>query len=178
MYGRSAGALSREINKQGVLTTPAECQKTIDGIATKFPMAWAWLKEKQAQAINEGFVENQMGFRRWFTEAENLSKTEQAKVKRQAGNSGVQSCVAMLLCKAGCNLYHFRYNTKHGKRLAFYPVLAIHDAYLTEAPEQYWDEVRTVLKMCMSKLNVIPNTGGRTLGVDLSKKPLHSWGEH
>lgn len=178
MYGRSANALSREINKQGVPTTPAECQKTIDGIATRFPTAWAWLKAKQDQAITQGYVENNSGFRRWFTGASELGKSEQAKIRRQAGNSAVQGLCAYLLCSAGCKLYKFRYNSKNGRRLGFNIVLPIHDAYLVETPAEHWKETGTVLKMCMSKMNIIPHTGGRTLGIDLSGVPLHSWGEH
>lgn len=178
IYGRSAGALSREINKQGIPTTKQQCQEVIDGVATKFAVGWAWLLDAQKQALECGYVENGSGFRRWFTEASKLGNTQQAKIKRQAPNSRIQGMVAYLLCRAGINLYNFRYKTRNGRDLAFYPNLPIHDAYLVEARQDFWKQTGLVLKMCMSKMNVIPTTGGKTLGVDLSGIPLHSWGEH
>ena len=93
IYGRGASALSREINKQGVETTPEACQKTIDGIAKAYPKAWQWLKDRQAEAIEEGWVTNAFGFRRYFSGASMLSNKEQAKIKRQAGNASIQGCL-------------------------------------------------------------------------------------
>ena len=177
IYGRGANALSREINKQGVETTPEKCQETIDGIATKFPKAWAWLQAAQKQAIEMEYVENVYGFRRYFKGVQSLGRTEQAKVKRQAGNAAVQGLIAQLFSMSGINFYRFRYRTEVGRKLRFQNVLPIHDAHLIQLPLESFKPTQQIIRICMTTANKIPGTD-HTIDVDMNGDPAHRWSDH
>lgn len=176
MYGRGAYALAREISKTGNAVTPDDCQKIIDTFAAMFPKAWAWLQANMDSAIENGYVANPFGFRRYFHGIKDMSKKDQAAARREASNAPIQGCVAHLLLVAGINLYRFRYRTEIGRKIGFKVTLPIHDAFLIECPAEFEKETIALIEACMSKLNVIPGTG-RNLGIDVTVYPTR-WGSH
>jgi len=175
MYGRSAGALAREIQKQGVDITAEQCQVIIDGVASSYAVAWAWICDNAARAVEEEFIENAFGRCRYFTGASKMSRSDQAAVERAAKNSPIQGCVADLLARAGINLYRLQYRTKRGKALDFRIILPVHDAFLLEVRDDHVGIVKDVLQLCMSKLNTIPGTEYR---LQLDIIVMKRWGGH
>ena len=176
MYGRGAGGLARELQSQGLDVTTALCQGIIDSFSKKFAKGWAWIQGNANSAIENGYVENPFGVRRYFPGVQRMNKTKQAAARREGANSCIQGCVGTLLSAAGVNLYRFRYRTEVGRQLRFKVLIPIHDAFLVECRAEVAEQVKQVLKMSMSTLNPIPGTGGRCLGVDIELYP-NSWAE-
>jgi DNA polymerase I-like protein with 3'-5' exonuclease and polymerase domains/uracil-DNA glycosylase len=175
-YGRSAGALMREIGKVVKGVTLEMCERIIKGISTSFPVMWAWLQANKRSAIENEYVENLCGRCRYFKGIKTMDKTAQAAAQREASNMPVQSLVADLLAQAGINLYNFRYRTEIGRRIGFRVVLPIHDAFLVECSAKYVEEMKQIIQICMSDNNLIPGTDGKRLFVDIEVYP-HRWGE-
>lgn len=174
MYGRGARALAREIMKAGVQITVLETEVIIQNFATTFAKGWDWMQKNMASAIDNGWVQDCAGRRRYFTGVKNLSRSQQAAARRQASNSPIQGTVAYLLSLAGINLYRFRYNSPVGAKHPFKVILPIHDAFLIEVHKDHLVLVLEIIKLAMGKLAEIPGTG-RHLGVDIDV--FKRWGE-
>jgi len=174
-YGRSAGALAREMARLGVDADIDTCKKIIRTIAETYPDAWAFIQDNQAFAVANGYLPTVFGNRRYFSGSTELSDGEQAAIKREAANSYIQSSVAMLALKAGINLYRTRYHTTIGRKLGYKILLPIHDAFLVEVKKEYQKEMDVVLTACMSSMNKIPGTD-RFLGIDIEH--YTRWGIH
>jgi hypothetical protein len=170
-YGRSAGALAREIGKVVKGFTKEQAQQIIDTVATSFPVLWAWLQEQKRLAIDQEFVVNAFGRPRYFTGIGQASESDKAAAKREASNAPVQGTIADLLARAGVNLYRFRYHTEVGRKIGFKVILPVHDAFYIECPSQYVEEMKAIIQICMSDKNRIPGTGGRKLDVDVEVFP-------
>lgn len=176
MYGRAEYALSREISKAtNKDVSPQDCTKIIQGLATRFPVAWKWLQDNMALAIEQGYVENAFGFRRYFHGIKELSESQQAAARREASNSPIQGTVAFLLGKAGILLRNYRYRTPVGQKIGYKVNLPIHDAFLIEVDKRYVEEMKQIIRLCMSEYNRIPGTD-RCLDVDIEVFP-YRWGE-
>ncbi len=175
IYGRGSMAIARECNKTGADVTMEDCEIIIKGFSESYPKAWAWLQANKQSAIDNEFVEDAFGHCRYFKGISQMREQDQAKVKREASNSPVQGCVAFLLAVAGVLLHRVRYGTEQGRRIGFRVVLPIHDAFLIEVHKDHIQEMKQIIKMCMSTLNVIPGTG-RSLDVDIEVY-RHRWGE-
>lgn len=174
MYSRGARALSREIGKTGVSITVEDTQGSIDTFSKVFSVGWAWMQANMDSALENEYVEDCFGRRRYFTGVRHLSGTQQASARRQASNSPIQGSVAGLLSQAGVNLYRTRYHTPIGKELKFRIVLPIHDAFLFEVPIPALARTLEIIKYCMGPACLIPGTG-RHLGVDI--EIFKRWGE-
>ncbi len=175
MYGRGAYALAREICKTGAKVTVEDCEKIIEGFANDFPKAWAWLQANKDSAIENGYVANPYGFRRYFHGISKLPEKEQAAARREASNSPIQGCVAFLLGNAGINFYRLRYHTDIGRRIGFKVLLPIHDAFLIEVKKEHAEQMKVLIRMAMSSMNKIPGTD-RNLETDIEVFP-HRWGD-
>jgi DNA polymerase-1 len=173
MYGRGANALAREISKTGVPTTKEQCEQVIDGIAKAYPVAWQWIKDNQDSAVENAYVENPFGRKRYFSGIQLMSDSDKAAARREASNSPIQSAVADLLAAAGYNLYKFK-RSKFGNRIDFKILLPIHDAFLFEVKKEDLDNFKKVLELCMSTKNFIPGTQNY-LKVDI--EVMSRWGE-
>lgn len=175
MYGRGANALCREILKAGVHTTPELCQAIIDSVAASYAVAWAWICNNAEKAVEQEYIENAFGRRRYFTGARQMSESAQASVKREAKNSPIQGLVADLLARGGINLYRLKHRTKVGSALDFKILLPIHDAFLFECRDEHIPAFIKGATMCMSTSNLIPGTNSYLrLDIEVMKR----WGEH
>lgn len=174
MYGRSAGALAREIQAQGVRIDLAGAQKIIDGLAKDFPVAWKWLQDGARFAVERGFIENAFGRRRYFSGSTELSSSEQASIGREAKNSRIQGTVADLLAQAGIKLYRMGQKIPR-KNLDLETLLPVHDAFLFEVKNEHVAAAVKLITMCMSDNNCIPGTKFK-LGLDIEVR-AHSWGD-
>ena len=146
----------------------------IQSFATTFSKGWAWMQANMASAIDNEWVEDCAGRRRYFTGVSNLTKSQQAAARRQASNSPIQGTVAYLLSLAGINLYRFRHNSPVGAKHPFKVILPIHDAFLVEVHKDHLKPVLEIIKLAMGKMAKIPGTD-RYLGVDIDV--FKRWGE-
>ena len=174
LYGRGSRALCREIGKRGVSITEAETEHIIDFFKLGFPMAWGWIAANQESAIENEYVQDVCGRRRYFTGIKHLSASQQAAARRQASNSPIQGSVAAMLSRAGVNLYRFRYHTEWGRKIGFEIQLPVHDAFLVETPTVFARETIEAVKLFMGPMNKIPGTD-RHLGVDITV--YERWGK-
>ncbi len=175
LYGRGAMALGRELQQQGVNVTGEQCQQLIDQFAKTYSTCWAWIQGNMAHAIEHEWVANVYGRRRYFPGVRRLSASQKAAAKRQAANSPIQGSIGDLIAVAGINFYRFRYHTEIGKRLGFKLLVPIHDAFLIECKVEHIEAVKQVIQYCMSDMNTIPGTNGKTIGVDI--EVFKRWGE-
>lgn len=177
MYGRGAAALAREINK--VVkdpVTPQDTQQIIDGLAEQFPKAWQWLVDNSNFAVENEYVPNAFGRRRYFQGACEMSDRDKAAVQREAKNSPIQGCVADLLAKAGYMLHRImRKLRQQGKAPDMEILLPVHDAFLFEIKISDLPEAIPLIDFCLGSGNKIPGTDYH-LGVDIEVFP-HSWGD-
>jgi len=176
MYGRRAPALAREIIRQGVDVSISDCESIINGVANNFKVAWKWLNDNAEFAVENEYIENAFGRRRYFQGVRELSERDQASVKREAKNSPIQGTVADLLARAGINLYTLMNKTDVGNKLDFKILLPIHDAFLFEARKSQVKEISKAINLCMSKMNPVPNTDYR-LKLDIEVMD-HRWSDH
>lgn len=175
MYGRSAPALAREINK--VVAEPVTVEDTqaiIDGLASKFPVAWQWLLDKSRRAVQEEFVEDAFGHRRYFQGASQMGRMDQAAVEREAKNSPIQGSVAYLLAQAGVNFDRLTRAVPRDKLDAKIQ-LPIHDAFLFCVLNEHVPKAIKAIDLCMATSNLIPGTD-RHLTVDIEIFP-HRWSD-
>ncbi len=174
MYGRGAGALAREIQANGVDIDLAGAQRIIDRLAKDFPIAWKWLQEGAQFAVNNGYIENAFGRRRYFSGSLEMSNSNQAAIGREAKNSRIQGAVADLLAQAGVSLYRMRRRIPKEK-LDFEVLLPVHDAFLFEVKYEHVENAVKLINMCMSDNNLLPGTKYK-LGLDIEVR-AHSWGD-
>lgn len=175
IYGRSANAIARALQAEGINVTKQDCQQIIDGIAQTYPVAWAFLERNARLAIEQEYVENAFGRRKMFTGIRYASSSDQAGAQRQGKNAPVQGSVGDLLAQAGRLLYDFRYHTKTGRELGFDVILPVHDAFLVETDEDKVDQTVKVLELCMSTANKIGTT---PYHLDIDVEIMQRWGEH
>lgn len=174
MYGRSAGALSRALTSAGTPTSVEDCQSMINEIAASYPLAWKWLKDNAEFAVENGYIENAFGARRYFPGVHAMTEAQKSAVRREAMNGPIQGAVAYLLAQAGILFYKLKYMTDVGKDIDFRILLPIHDAFLIEVRDDHVDKVKSAIKLCMSTLNKLPGTDYYLdVDVGISKR----WGE-
>lgn len=171
MYGRSAGALAREIRKTGVDVSVADCQQLIDAFASAYPKAWNWIKANKESALINEYVEAPSGRRRYFPGISDMGKSEQAAAQREASNSPIQGCVADLLAQAAVNLNRFLKNTEEGRRIGYKVLLPIHDAFWIEVKNEHVERMKEIVEFCMVTMNQIPGSP-KSIGIDLEVFPF------
>lgn len=171
MYGRSSFALKREIESRGIKITLEECEGIINNIARTYSSAWSFLESNAASALENEYLENAFGRRRWFTGISYMSEQDKASVRREAKNSYIQGTVADLLTVAGTNFR--RYRKTHD--LDFRILLPVHDAFLFDVEKERLEEFKKVIVECMCTNNKLPGTN-YNLQADISS--MYRWGEH
>lgn len=135
-----------------------ETQRIIDGIAQRYPVAWRYLEDGAVFAVENGYIENCVGRRRYFSGSTMLSRREQAAIGREAKNSRIQGCVADLLSRSICYLYQFRTRIDTPLRGQFKVRLPIHDALLFSVRIDKLFPFLKLIEYCMSTANPIPGT--------------------
>lgn len=175
MYGRGASALAREINKVvDSPVTPEETQAIIDGVAKAFPIAWQWICDNAERAVEQEFIANAFGRKRYFQGAGELSERDQASVRREAKNSPIQGAVADLLAQAGIQLYRFLHSPV-GSEIDMKVLLPVHDAFLFEVKYEDVPKAIKAIELCMSRENKLPGTP-HFLKLDIEIYP-HRWSD-
>lgn len=156
-YGRGAGAIAREILKQGVTgKTPAEAQGWIDAFYAAFPDIYKFLEDCKRKALNPGWVRNAWGRYRRFPRTSD--RKLQGDYQREAINFPIQSGVGDAMSVALINLWTFRQYVRTDLRYRI--LLSVHDAVLLEVPvEEVPEVVTSVFPTCMTDALELPGTG-------------------
>lgn len=170
-YGRGGGAISREVEREGITCTAEEAKGWIQTFNTTFVKVYEYLQACKNAVIDPGFIRNPFGRYRAFPPCDDEKIL--AGMQREAGNFNIQSTVGDAMSVALCNLYAYRKICGLHYRI----VLSIHDAVLLEVPCHEVKQVcEEVLPLCMTDGLTVPGTELKfTLGdPDVSTR----WGEH
>jgi len=180
MYGRSAEAIARQCNEEGVPVTTEDAQKLLDTIFSRYNKLNALQEELRSRARNEGWIRNCFGrYRRIVKSPDNKVMGE---LERQFLNFICQSAVADAISLA---LYNF---TTHPRReeLGYRIVLQIHDAVILEVPVRSLEEVYDeVVEECMTKnvsfrscdVEGVPHKDSPVYHFGVDKEVMLRWGE-
>lgn len=179
-YGRSAGAIARELRQEGVHVTVDETQGMIDGFLGDYPLVAAFLEccqynvEHPFYGSGNGYLVTPHGRRRRFQRIDDRGKM--AAQEREARNFPIQSTVADCLNLAIFNAWAYRrcaslaagLNPKNDrekclkdryKTLDYRIVLGVHDALLFYAhPHSLHEMLRPdgMIDLCMSDQARVP----------------------
>lgn len=163
IYGRGAKAISREVEKAGVVCSQEDAQQFIDAFMARFPRVKLFIEVTQAQVVEHGYVETLWGRREHFYHVEGDKGDILARQKRQGVNFLVQSYVADLLRLALINIRDYRRQHNMHYKL----ILTVHDSIMIEAPIS---EVPTValkvMPYCMTDIARAPRLGFK-VGADV-----------
>lgn len=158
-YGRGAGAIVREIKKQGVRDrTNAEAQGWIDTFYQTFPKIYYFLERCKTEASTPGYVMNPFGRYRRFphtTDRELLGDYQ-----REAVNFPIQSTVGDAMSVALLNFWNYKRYVD--PTVSYRLLLSIHDAVLMEVPIAHVENVvERVIPTCMVAGAEVPTLGLR-----------------
>lgn len=162
IYGRQAHSLATGELQCSV----AEAQSYIDRFLSQFPDLRAWIRQQQAQAIEQGFVETPFGRRRRFPL---VTDENVGDIQRQSVNTPIQSLASDVCLTSLTRLV----NTLDLRKCR--PVSTVHDSILFEVLEAEVDRYVEIIRTEMETGCPIPITDTVPLKVDL--KISHSWGE-
>ena len=143
-YGRSAEAIARQCQEEGVEMSIDEVQKVMDALYMRYSEIPVLQEKLRARVGNEGWIRSCMGrLRRFIPSAD---KQVMGELERQALNFPFQSHVADAVSLALHNLMTHEERDALGYRI----VLTIHDAIVLEVPVRSVDAVvGSVLPQCM-----------------------------
>lgn len=131
IYGRSAKALAADFGIQ-----ESEAIEIIHLYAKMYPKCWEWCANQKRLALQQGYVESPLGFRRHFEVEGDLSWGQRGRIERQAVNSPVQGSAACIT-----NSAHVRLEQAYGRGESPNIICAtLHDALYFYMPENSWEE--------------------------------------
>lgn len=169
LYGRGAGAIARQLHREGINLTRKEAQAIIDAVYNTFKKLKAFVQKCHDDVDLLKYVENAFGRRRYFAEA--TDESLRAAYHRQGQNSPIQGTVGDALNIALVNLHHYRLDTG----MQFKLVLPVHDAIFFDTPVDEVIKMRDeVIPVCMGAGVAIPNTQ-LIMRVDIAI--MKRWGE-
>lgn len=179
-YGRTAEAIARQCQEEGVALAVDEAQTIIDGIFEIYPNIPHLQEQLRARVSNPGWIRTYFGrYRRFIPTTDRAAMGE---LERQALNFPIQSLVADAISTA---LYHL-YTHPRRAELGYRIVLQIHDAVLLEVPvgslNAVVDEIlpdcmvnRVSFKSC--DLNGVPYAGSPEYRFGIDVATCLRWGE-
>lgn len=166
LYGRSAAAIARQLQAEGIQITVDEAQSIVDTLFRLFPRVYEYIQRCKAAVYNQGYLETAWGFRRYFFPTGDRGLD--AALEREAVNHPIQGTVAGCLDLAVANFRQYKRHVEPD--LDFQVVLPVHDAVLIYA--RPWDVPRireVVIPTCMTWGTTIP-TLGLSLQTDIEVK--------
>jgi DNA polymerase-1 len=163
LYGRGAAAIATQIKSEtGLDVTEEEIQKGIDGWKRTYARAWAFMMECADQAIDQGYVENAWGRRRYFDRPENNG--QEAASRREGSNHPIQGTVADTMIIACDEIIKAR----NAGGYKFKLVNQVHDALIYNVPEEEVEDAKKIIIDGMYGVGIpIPNSDPLHIGVDL-----------
>jgi len=168
-YGRSGGAIARQVQREGVECTEDDGRRWVEEWYDRYVKCAEFIRFCHSSVYDPGYLVTPFGRVRHFHTVDDESIM--AAQQREASNYPLQSTVADALSRALVLLRHLR--DKY--RLRFRVVLAIHDAILLEVPYEETAVAEELLQHCMSALVEVPGTGLH-YGVDIEMS--ERWCEH
>ena len=138
IYGVSAFGLSSRTNMD-----PTEAQQFLDQYFATYPNVRKYIDETIRKAVEEGFVETQLGRRRIFLELQgNLPYNQRQALERQAINAPIQGTAADITKLAMINLH----NRIQEAGLKAKMLLQVHDELVLEVPHEELDVVAPLVR--------------------------------
>ena len=158
-YGRSAGAVARELKQEGVKVTESECQAMIDGYLDDYKLVARFLDVCSSCVTNPKFLATPFGRRRRF-QIDTDDTSLIAQQQREARNFPIQSTVAECLNRATWNCWNMRPAVQEKyPNFDFRQALGVHDALIFQVPVDsipYMMVPGGFIDVCMSKHAPIP----------------------
>jgi len=143
-YGRSAEAIARQCQEEGVEMSVEEVQKVMDALYTRYSEIPVLQGTLRARVGGAGWLRSCMGRLRRFIPS--TDKQVMGELERQALNFPFQSHVADAVSLA----LHYLMSHEERDALGYRIVLTIHDAIVLEVPVRSVDAVvDSVLPECM-----------------------------
>lgn len=179
-YGRSAEAISRQAQEEGVDITEDQAAQIMAAIFEMYSGIPLLQEGLRARARTPGWVRNCFGRLRRGTYSADLQV--QGELERQFLNFPFQSMVADAVSIAMHNLYA----DEARARIGYNVVLQIHDAVILEVPIQYIQEVYdVVLPRCMEQgvkfqacsFDGTPYSNSPEYNFTIDRKVMLRWGE-
>lgn len=158
-YGRSAGAIARELKQEGVEVTTDDCQAMINSFHSEFVEVSRFLDLCRQAVHSPGYLINPCWrYRRFHTVDDSSVMSQQ---EREACNFPIQSTVAECLNKAvyNCRDAREQYRVQRNYSLDFRIALGVHDALIFEVAVGSIDlmmRTNCLIDWCMSNLARIP----------------------
>lgn len=181
IYGRGDEAIARAVKEEGVTVTMAQVAELREYFFSLYSSLKSYLDGAMSRVDHEGFLRNAYGRSRRFASTENQATL--AKLKREAGNYGIQSCVADVVHRWMSLLYDYPGRVDRNGNKSFRFLLQIHDALLCEcrvsALEWFVEAIESTLASipiyaCDFDGNRIPGSKPYTMGTEIS---VHTrWG--
>lgn len=170
LYGRGAKAIANQINAETGLGVMAEdIQHGIDQWHLTYSNASYFFDCMHKQGLEQGYVTNIWGRRRWFGKAEN--RAQESAIEREAANHPIQGTVGDTMSLAIDRIA----NEKIVRALKFRIINQVHDALLFEVPETEVDKSVEVIRWGMGDIELPMPGGPLKLGVDIDY--YARWGE-
>lgn len=162
--GRGAGAIAREVQKEGLDCTIETARGWIDAYFQTYPKIKDYLDYCRKSVKKPGFLRNPYGRTRKFITSMAADNTV-AGMEREASNFNIQSTVGDSMSIALMNLDNYRTRIKQQPDM-FKILLSIHDAVLLSVPIPHVRQVvEEALPMCMTDGLEVPGIGLKyTLG--------------
>ena len=167
-YGRSAAAIARELQQDGVIIQVPECQAMIDGFLKDYEYVAEFLRRCGDVANSFGCLINPAG--RWRRFPKTNDREQQAANAREAANFPIQGQVAECLNDALSNFRMYRKLMQSGQvsvKATYRMMLAIHDAAMLAVPVASIDPVMRnggIFDLCMSHGARIPPPDPKVCG--------------
>jgi uracil-DNA glycosylase family 4 len=172
-YGRGAGAIVREVKREGIIVTQAEAQGWIETFHNTFQRVSEYLNDTKRKVINPRRIVNPWGRHRRFPITRDDKLINQWQ--REAVNFPIQSTVGDAMSQALINLWNYRTFIDPGVQYRI--LLSIHDAVLLEVPVAHVAKViEEVIPLCMKDGLEVPGLGLH-YGLGDIEVQLR-WGEH
>lgn len=131
-YGRSANAVARELQQEGISITAEETQAIIDNVLKTYGLVALFLDNCKRVMREDGVLWTIHGRRRRF--ATNVEEHILVEQERESGNFPIQGEVACCLDRAVANLKKVRETLQAaGRAINYLLSLAIHDAVMLQA---------------------------------------------
>ncbi|MEI6131976.1 MAG: bifunctional 3'-5' exonuclease/DNA polymerase [Bacillota bacterium] len=146
-YGLFAKGLQRNLKfKAGLNTSLAECEIIIKNLKDGYPALITWQEEIKKKASFAGYVETQLGRRRYLPNINSVDWGKKSFAQRCALNTPIQGTAADIL-----KLSMARIIEGLTERPWLKPLLQIHDELVFELPKDKVSEAARFIKECMEQ---------------------------
>ncbi len=141
VYGMGAQRFAREAGMGSV-----EAQQFLESFYTTYPRVFAYLRETEKSAQEQGYVATLSGRRRYFPHLKELPTNQKLAALRQAMNAPIQGTAADIIKQAMITLQQelVAYKTRM--------LLQVHDELVFEVPQAEWSVMEALIRNTMEQV--------------------------